>query len=84
MWRRAAGTIAVPIAVLAASGVAAAATTGTSIVDVTLSGALTIAWSGNPVRGCAAVGQCGVSGTLQVVPDPTEVIPVASLSQPAI
>lgn len=35
-------------------------------VHTSLSGPLTIAWSGDPPHGCAAAGLCGVSGTLHV------------------
>lgn len=37
-------------------------------VNVTMTGALTLAWTGDPVRGCAAAGQCGVTGSIQIVP----------------
>jgi hypothetical protein len=32
-------------------------------------GAITIAWHGDPARGCAAAGLCGYSGSLSVRPD---------------
>lgn len=35
----------------------------------TMLGSLTVAWTGDPARGCATVGVCGVSGTLQVTSD---------------
>jgi hypothetical protein len=35
-------------------------------VNAQVLGSLTIAWSGDPARGCAAAGLCGVSGTLQM------------------
>lgn len=36
-------------------------------VNITLSGALTIAWTGDPAHGCAAAGLCGVRGSLEMV-----------------
>jgi hypothetical protein len=36
-------------------------------VNVTLTGGLTVVWTGDPARGCAAAGQCGVRGSLQMV-----------------
>ncbi len=36
-------------------------------VNITLSGALTVTWTGDPAHGCAAAGQCGVSGSLEMV-----------------
>jgi hypothetical protein len=36
-------------------------------VNVTLTGALTVAWTGDPAHGCAAAGLCGVSGSLEMV-----------------
>jgi hypothetical protein len=36
-------------------------------VNITLSGALTVAWTGAPAHGCAAAGLCGVSGSLEMV-----------------
>ncbi len=35
-------------------------------VNVALTGALTIAWTGNPAGGCAPVGVCGVHGALDI------------------
>lgn len=35
-------------------------------VNTEVVGPLTIAWSGDPARGCQAAGLCGVSGTLQM------------------
>jgi hypothetical protein len=35
-------------------------------VTTSLTGPLTIAWSGDPAHGCAAAGLCGVTGTLQM------------------
>src|ERR1700744_861190 len=35
-------------------------------VDVSVTGSLTIAWTGDPADGCAAAGVCGVSGTLEL------------------
>jgi hypothetical protein len=35
-------------------------------VNVTLTGALTVAWTGDPAHGCAAAGLCGVSGSLEM------------------
>ncbi|HTU98181.1 MAG TPA: hypothetical protein VMF14_20185 [Solirubrobacteraceae bacterium] len=36
------------------------------MVTTEVTGPLTIAWSGDPAHGCAAVGVCGVTGTLQM------------------
>lgn len=36
------------------------------VVHTQVFGRLTIAWRGDPARGCAAAGLCGVSGTLQM------------------
>ena len=35
-------------------------------VNVALTGSLTITWTGSPVAGCAAVGVCGVSGSVEM------------------
>jgi len=47
---------------------ATGATRATPGVTVQLVGLLTIAWQGDPARGCAAEGLCGVSGSLQMLP----------------
>ena len=36
--------------------------------DLELVGALTISWQGDAALGCAAAGQCGVSGSLEILP----------------
>ncbi|MFZ1996234.1 MAG: hypothetical protein WAU75_19140 [Solirubrobacteraceae bacterium] len=36
-------------------------------VNITLTGALTVAWTGDPAHGCARAGLCGVSGSLEMV-----------------
>jgi hypothetical protein len=35
-------------------------------VNVALTGSLTITWTGNPAAGCAEVGVCGVSGSVEM------------------
>ena len=40
-------------------------------VNVTITGALTISWSGESARGCAAVGLCRVTGSLEMLPSGT-------------
>lgn len=57
---------------LGVSFAAAAGRTGARTVTVDATGPLTVAWSGDPARGCAAAGQCGVSGDLEVLPSGTQ------------
>ena len=57
--------------VLAACGAALPATALARVPqdlssDLRASGTLTIAWHGDPARGCASVGMCGYSGTITV------------------
>ncbi len=40
-------------------------------VNVTITGALTVSWSSDPARGCAAAGLCGVTGSLEMLPGGT-------------
>lgn len=40
-------------------------------VNVTITGSLTLSWSSDPALGCAAVGQCGVTGSLEILPSGT-------------
>jgi hypothetical protein len=37
--------------------------------DLTSSGGVTIAWHGDPARGCAVAGLCGYSGSVEIHPD---------------
>jgi hypothetical protein len=37
-------------------------------VNVVLTGSLTVAWNADASRGCAAVGLCGMSGSLEMLP----------------
>ena len=48
--------------VLAAAPGSAAASRNTSL-EFSASGSITVAWHGDPARGCAAAGMCGYSGT---------------------
>ncbi|MGO9959478.1 MAG: hypothetical protein ACLP50_26475 [Solirubrobacteraceae bacterium] len=52
----------------AAAGSAASAKTSSRTIEVEIVGSLTIAWSGDPARGCAARGLCGVHGSLEMLP----------------
>lgn len=65
-----AGLLALAVAVGAAAvpgaGVAQAAPRLARSVTVTPVGTLTYTWAGDPARGCAAIGVCGVEGTLTV------------------
>jgi hypothetical protein len=36
-------------------------------VNVSTSGSITFAWTGEPARGCAAAGQCGISGAIEIL-----------------
>lgn len=63
-----AGLTAALTVTLALPGVASAAARATHSETVILTGSLTIAWSGDSARGCAAAGECGVSGALQILP----------------
>jgi len=60
-------TLAVAL-MLALAGASPAAARTSRQRTVTMTGSLTIAWHGDLTRGCAAVGQCGVSGMLQILP----------------
>jgi hypothetical protein len=40
-------------------------------VNVTITGSLTLSWSSDPARGCAAAGLCGVTGSLEMLPGGT-------------
>lgn len=54
-------------------GLPPAAAAGTRrTVTVELTGPLTVAWTGDPARGCAAAGLCGVSGDLEMLPSGAE------------
>jgi len=53
---------------LAGAAVPAAAAGRARQENLNLTGSLTIAWSGDPARGCAAAGQCGISGSLEILP----------------
>jgi hypothetical protein len=41
------------------------------LVNVTITGSLTVSWSGDPARGCAAAGLCGVTGSVEMLPTGT-------------
>ena len=47
-----------------ASAAVAATRSAPTIANLTLSGALAITWHGDPARGCAAEGLCGIRGEL--------------------
>ncbi len=47
---------------------ASAKTIRQTVVNQTVSGSLAIAWTGEPARGCAAAGLCGVGGAMQITP----------------
>jgi hypothetical protein len=64
-------TLAVAL-LLALAGASPAAARTSRQRTVTMTGSLTIAWHGDLTRGCAAVGQCGVSGMLQILPSGAE------------
>ncbi len=54
---------------LAPAGSALAAARPARPMSETLTGSLSISWAGDPARGCAAAGQCGVNGVLQMLPN---------------
>jgi hypothetical protein len=60
------------VLMLALAGASPAAARTSRQRTVTMTGSLTIAWHGDLTRGCAAVGQCGVSGMLQILPSGAE------------
>jgi hypothetical protein len=55
---------------LANTGTAAARRTQPVTVEVV--GSITLTWQGDPSRGCAAEGLCGVNGSLQMLPSGEE------------
>jgi hypothetical protein len=59
------------VAVAAACAAAPAADAGRAsrVWDLEPIGAVTYAWTGDPQRGCAVEGLCGVSGSLEVIAD---------------
>jgi hypothetical protein len=59
--------IGVAVAVLLSAGVTSASSS--TQINYTAVGSLDYVWTGVPSRGCAAVGLCGVAGSLQVNPD---------------
>jgi hypothetical protein len=73
---------AIGVGAVAALGVLApslpAATRVREFPDLYLAGALTLAWHGDPSRGCAAAGVCGVTGSLEIVPEAGSTAPAAA------
>ncbi|MGH2914624.1 MAG: hypothetical protein ACRDMX_06530 [Solirubrobacteraceae bacterium] len=66
---RAAATTVVLAGTALAATCAPATARAHRTVNVTVSGSLTFVWTGEAARGCAAAGQCGVSGSLQIDSD---------------
>lgn len=69
MRNRLAVFVAAAATALAAAGAASAAAAVTPVAT-SLTGSIAVSWQGDPARGCAAAGLCGVSGTASgTVPD---------------